>query len=285
MKHARLLSLLIACCALPVQAANTPAAAPVPAPAPAPAAGAAAAAADDKPVAVVNGVPVPSMYANFIRQNRQKRNMPPEALTNEAIKEGAVTAELLAQDALKKHLDKDPMVAVALQFQKTELLGRAAVEDYLRTHPISEDTLKTEYEKAKARAGTTEYRAEHILVGSEKEANEIIAKLGSGKKSKFEDLAKKSSKDSSAGNGGDLGWVLPSNLVPEFAQAMVGLKKGQVSKTPVQTRFGWHILRLEDTRKLDVPEYDKVKNRIAGELQQQEIGKLVKELATTAKVE
>ena len=85
--------------------------------------------------------------------------------------------------------------------------------------------------------------------------------------------------------GGDLGWVLPSNLVPEFAQAMVGLKKGQVSKTPVQTRFGWHILRLEDTRKLDFPEYDKVKNRIAGELQQQEIGKLVKELATTAKVE
>ncbi len=271
MKHVRLLSLLITCCALPVQAANTPASAP--------------AAADDKPVAVVNGVAVPALYANFIRQNRQKRNMPPEALTNEAIKDGAVTAELLAQEAVKKHLDKDPMVAAALQFQKTELLGRAAVEDYLHAHPISEVTLKAEYEKAKTRAGTAEYRAEHILVGSEKEANEIIAKLGSGKKSKFEDLARKSSKDSSAGNGGDLGWVLPANLVPEFAQAMVGLKKGQVSRTPVQTRFGWHVIRLEDTRKFNFPEYDKLKNRIAGELQQQEIGKLVKELATTAKVE
>lgn len=265
MKYARLLPLLIACCALPVQAADKP--------------------ATDKPLAMVNGEAVPAMFGNFIRQNRIKRNMPPEALTDAAVKDGAITATLLAQEAVKKGLDKEPTVAAALEFQRMELLGRAALEDYLRAHPIQEDTIKAEYENAKAKAGETEYRARHILVNSEKEARTFITKLNASRKTKFEDLAKKYSKDTSAGNGGDLGWVLPANLVPEFAKALVDLKKGQVTKTPVQTRFGWHIIKLEESRKLDFPEYDKVKERIAGQLQQQAIARLVKELAATAKVE
>jgi peptidyl-prolyl cis-trans isomerase C len=275
MKHARLLSLLIACCAFSVQAADMPTTTTT----------AAATPAGNKPLAVVNGEAVPAMYANFIRQNRVKRNMPPESLTDDAVREGAVTAVLLAQEAVKKGLDKDPTVAAALEFQKMELLGRATLEDYLRANPVKDETVKAEYDKAKSQAGESEYRARHILVNSEKEAKDVIAKLSAGKKAKFEDLAKKYSKDTSAGNGGDLGWVLPANLVPEFAQAMVGLKKGEITKKPVQTRFGWHVIRLEETRKLDFPDYDKIKNRIASQLQQQQIGKLVKELAATAKVE
>ena len=278
MKAARLLPLLIACCALPVQAADAPAAFAAPA---APAAQPAA----DKPIAMVNGEAIPAIYANFIRQSRVKRNMPPESLTDDSVKDGAVTAVLLAQEAVKKGLDKDPSVAAALQFQKMDLLGRAAIEDYLRANPIKDETIKAEYDAAKAKAGASEYRVRHILVNNEAEAKDLIAKLTTGKKAKFEDLAKKSSKDTSAGNGGDLGWVVPSGLVEEFAKVMVGLKKGEISKTPVHTRYGWHIIQLEDTRKLDFPEYDKIKNRIAGQMQQQQIGKLVKDLATTAKVE
>jgi len=276
MKHLRplyrLLPLLIACCALPASAADTHAAA-------------AASPAADKPLVVVNGEAAPAIYGNFIRQNRIKRDMPPESLTDESIKDGLVTAMLLAQEAVKKGLDKDPSVTAALQFQKMELLGRAALEDYIRAHPIKEETLKAEYDNTKAKAGESEDRTRHILVNSEKEAKELIAKLTTGKKAKFEDLAKKYSKDTSAGNGGDLGWVLPVNLVPEFAQALLKLKKGEVTKNPVQTRFGWHVIRLDDSRKLDFPEYDKIKNRIANQLQQQAIGKLVQELRATAKVE
>jgi peptidyl-prolyl cis-trans isomerase C len=242
-------------------------------------------AASGKPLAVVNGEAVPAMYANFIRQSRIKRNMPPEALTDDAVRDGAVTAVLLAQEAVKKGLDKNPTVAAALEFQKMELLGRATLENYLRANPIKEETVKAEYEHAKVQAGASEYRARHILVNSEKEAKHVIARLTGRKKAKFEDLAKKYSKDTSAGNGGDLGWVLPANLVPEFAQAMVGLKKGEITMKPVQTRFGWHIIQLEDTRKLDFPDYDKIKDRIAKQLQQQQIAKLVKEIAATAKVE
>jgi peptidyl-prolyl cis-trans isomerase C len=142
-----------------------------------------------------------------------------------------------------------------------------------------------EYNKAKAKAGETEYRPRHILVNSEKEAKAVIAKLTTGKKAKFDDLAKKESKDSSAGNGGDLGWVLPANLVPEFANAMVGLKKGEISKTPVQTKFGWHVIRMEEIRKLDFPEFDKLKDRIASQMQQLQLRNYVVELRAGARVE
>lgn len=271
MKHARILTLLIACCSLPAQAADTHSAA--------------SAKESGKPLAVVNGEAIPAMFGNFIRQNRVKRNMPPEALTDEAVREGAVNAMLLAQQAVREGLDKEPSVAAALEFQKMELLGRAALESYLRANPIQEETIRAEYENAKAAAGTVEYRARHILVNSEKEARNVITKLTKGKKAKFETLAKQHSKDTSAGNGGDLGWVLPANLVPEFAEAMAKLKKGEITREPVQTRFGWHVIRLEETRKLDFPDYEKIKNRIAGQLQQQVIVKLVKELSATAKVE
>lgn len=241
--------------------------------------------AADKPLAVVNGQPVPAVYGAFIRQNRVKRNLPAEAMGDDAIRDGAITAVLLAQEAVKRGLDKEPRITSALEFQRIELLGSALVTDYLRANPIKEETLKAEYEKAKADAGEMEYQVRHILVNSENEAKDLITKLTAGKKVKFEDLAKKHSKDPSSGNGGDLGWVLPANLVPEFSQVMVAMKKGEISKKPVQTKFGWHVIRMDDSRKLDFPPFEQVKNRIAAQLQQQQISVLVKQISTTAKVE
>ena len=239
-----------------------------------------------KPIVVVNGVAMPAEYGKFIKQNRAARGAPPESLTDESIRDSLVTMELLAQDAQRKGLDKTPEVAAALEFQKRELLGQAAIEDFARRNPISDELLKAEYDKAKAKAGTTEYRPRHILVPTEKEARDLISRLTTGKKkAKFEDLAKSSSKDSSAGNGGDLGWMLPANVVPEFADAMVKLKKGEITKDPVKSQFGWHIIRLDDSRKLDFPAFDKLKGRIAGQMQQLQVRKYVQELRATAKVE
>lgn len=219
-----------------------------------------------------------------MRQNRQARNLPPEMLTQDSLRDSLVASELLVQDALKKGLDKEPTVAAAIEFQRRELLGKAALEDYARTHPVAEETLRAEYDKAKAQAGDKEYRASHILVPTEKEAKTLLAQLKKPKV-KFEDLAKKYSKDSSASKGGDLDWTLPANLVPEFAQAMTALKKGETSTTPIQTQFGWHIIRLTDVRDLDFPDYDKIKGRIAGQLQQQAIRRYVQSLRAEAKVE
>lgn len=251
------------------------AAAADPAPAQAPA---------DKPVAIVNGVAIPQLHANILRRDRAARGQPTETLSDDAVREALIASELLAQQALKKPIE--PSVQALLEFQRRDVLGRAALEDFARQHPIPEATLKDEYEKAKAKAGTTEYRARHILVDSEKTANELIAQLkGNKKKVKFEDLAKKHSKDSSAGNGGDLGWVLPANLVPEFAKVMVGLKKGQLTDKPVQTQFGWHVIRLEETRALDFPDYERLKPRVQQQLQQAQVRQWLRELIATAKVE
>ncbi len=281
MKLKLLIATLSACLILPAAAnAAEPAAAVSPAAAPE-----AAVAEAPKPLAVVNGVALPQIYGNFVRQSRLNRGGAPDTLSEDSIREAVVTAELMSQEALRKGLDKGPTLLAAMEFQKKEMLSQALIEDFVRNHPIDDDAVKAEYDKAKAKAGDSEYRARHILVNSEKEAKDLIAKLTAGKKAKFEDLAKKASKDSSAGNGGDLGWTLPANLVPEFANAMVKLKKGEVSKEPVQTKFGWHVIRLEDTRKLDFPTFDKLKNRIASQMQQHQLRKFVQELRATAKVE
>ncbi len=280
MKLKLLIAALSASLILPALSAS--AADPVAVPAAAPEA---KAAEPSKPLATVNGVALPQVFANFIRQGRMNRGGSPEALTDESVRDAVITAEILAQEALRKGLDKGPTLIAAMEFQKKEMLSQALIEDFVRSHPISEEILKAEYDKAQAKAGNTEYRARHILVNDEKEAKDLIAKLTTGKKAKFEDLAKKASKDSSASNGGDLGWTLPANLVPEFANAMVKLKKGEVSKEPVQTKFGWHVIRLEETRKLDFPTYDKLKNRIASQMQQQQLRKYVQELRAGAKIE
>ena len=240
----------------------------------------------NKPLAVVNGVALPQIFANFVRQGRMSRNSPPETLTEESIREAVVTAELMSQEAVRKGLASGPTLQAALEFQKKELLSKALIEDFVRNNPIQEEAVKAEYDKAKAKAGSTEYRPRHILLNTEKEANAVITKLTTGKKkAKFEDLAKTESKDSSAGNGGDLGWVLPANLVPEFAEAMTKLKAGEISKKPVQTKFGWHVIRMEEIRSLDFPEYDKLKERIASQMQQLQLRKYVVELRAGAKVE
>lgn len=239
----------------------------------------------NKPLAVVNGVALPQVFANFVRQGRMNRNSPPEALTDDAVRESVVTAELMSQEAVRKGLDKNPTLLAAIEFQRKEILSQALIEEFVRSHPLSEAVIKAEYDNAKSKAGDTEFRPRHILLNSEKDARTVIAKLAASKRIKFEDLAKKESKDSSSGNGGDLGWVLPANLVPEFADAMVKMKKGEVSKTPVQSRFGWHVIRLDDTRKLDFPEYDKLKARIASQMRQLQLRKFVQELRASAKIE
>ncbi len=238
----------------------------------------------EKPLAVVNGVSIPAVYGDFLRRERVARGQPEESLSDPAIRDALIMAELLAQEAVKAGLDKNPQVVALFEFQRKELLGRSMLEDYLRKNPVSEETMKAEYEKAKSKAGDTEYKVRHILVPTEKEAKEVISQL-KGKKAKFEDLAKKHSKDGSAGEGGDLDWISPSGVVKEFAEALSRLKKGEYTQTPVQTRFGWHIIRVDDIRKLEFPPYEEVKPRIAQQFQQVALRNYLRELRSTAKVE
>lgn len=267
----------------PPAAPAAPSVAPAKAPE-APSAPTAAKLDPNAPVARVNGVVLNAIHMNLLREERAMRGQTAQQSSDENLRDSLVNAEVMAQEAGKLGLDKLPGIIAALDLNRKELLGRALIESYMSKNPISDDRVKAEYDKLKAKSGDTEYRARHILVPEEKLAKDIHAKL-KAKKAKFEDMAKKYSKDGSAANGGDLGWMAPSNLVPEFATAMAALKKGEISSAPVKTQFGWHVIKLEETRPIAFPEFDKVKARIANQLAQIDIRKYVGELRAAAKVE
>jgi peptidyl-prolyl cis-trans isomerase C len=163
------------------------------------------------------------------------------------------------------------------------VLVQALIQDYLKKHPVKDEDMLAEYNKLKGARGDKEYKARHILVDKDSEANEIIAQLKKG--AKFEDLAKQSKDPGSKDKGGDLDWNPPTTFVKPFADALTKLEKGKYTETPVQTQFGWHVIRLDDVRVQPFPPFDSVKSQLQSRLQEQEIQKYVGELRAKAKVQ
>jgi peptidyl-prolyl cis-trans isomerase C len=155
--------------------------------------------------------------------------------------------------------------------------------DYIKKNPVKDAEIKAEYDKYKAQVGDKEYHARHILVGTEDEAKQIIAKLKGG--AKFEDLAKQSKDPGSAANGGDLDWASPASFVPEFSKAMTSLNKGQITETPVKTQYGYHVIKLEDVRAAKIPPLEEVKQQVAESLQQRKLAAFREELMKKAKIQ
>lgn len=192
--------------------------------------------------------------------------------------------ELLYQEAVAKGYDKLPEVVQDLANQKRNMLSNVAITEMLRGKPASDAEMRKLYQDRVATQDLKEYKARHILVDSEAEAKDIIAQLGKG--GNFSEIAKSKSKDrASATNGGDLGWFNPAQMVPPFAQAVTSLSKGQVSKTPVRTQFGYHVIALDDVRKVNPPGYDEIKDRLEEAVQREKLGKHVEELRKKAKID
>lgn len=234
-------------------------------------------------IATVNGVPISQARFNFLLQLSQQQGQPdsPEARKN--LREKLITEEIVAQEALKKGMDKSADVLTQIDLARQTILIRTYLQDFIKNNPLSDDALKAEYEKIKSQMGDKEYHARHILVEKEAEAKDIIAKLKKGEK--FEKLAEKSKDPGSKVKGGDLGWAAPANFVPEFSAAMTKLKKGQYTTEPVKSQFGWHIIKLEDSRMLQAPPFDEVKQNLRQRAQQQQIDKMISDLRAKTKVE
>lgn len=189
------------------------------------------------------------------------------------------------QEAVKKGIDKNPDVVAQLELQRETLIINAYLQDFLRSNPINDDAMRKEYENAKTLAGAKEYKVRHILVKDEAEAKQIIAQLKKSPAS-FDKLAAEKSLDTGSKNrGGDLDWGAPARYVKPFGDAVVKLKKGQTTDTPVQTQFGWHVIRLDDERATKIPPFEEVKNNLQQQMQQQAVQKQVAELRAKAKVE
>ena len=239
--------------------------------------------AEDKSAALVNGVSIPQARIDLRVKAAAAQGQADSPELRKAIRDDMINLEVMAQEAVKAGLDKNTDVVQQVELAKQSVLVGAFVQDYAKNHPISEDQLKQEYDKLKAKLGNKEYNTRHILVETEAEAKDIIAQLG--KKAKFEKLAAKSKDTGSAAQGGSLGWAVPGNFVPEFANALLNLKKGEYTKEPVQSQFGWHVIKLDDTRDLKVPSYEEVKPQLQQRLQQQSIKKAIDELRAKAKIE
>jgi peptidyl-prolyl cis-trans isomerase C len=241
--------------------------------------------AEDKSAAVVNGVSISQARIDLSVKAAAAQGQTDSPELRKAVRDDLINREVIAQEAVKTGLDKNPEVIQQTELAKQQILISAFVQDYLKSHPISDDQIKQEYEKLTSNLGDKEYKARHILVDSEEEAKAIIAQLGK-KGSSFDKIAKAKSKDAgSAEHGGELDWAVPSNFVPPFANALLSLKKGSYTKEPVKSQFGWHIIKLDDERSLKVPPLETVKPQIQQRLQQQSIQAAVVDLRSKAKIE
>lgn len=236
-----------------------------------------------KAFATVNGQPISQTVYNAFVAEQKAQGAPDSPELQNAVKEELVRREILAQEAKKKGMDKNPNIQGQIELAKQAVLIRAYLSDYVKANPISEAQLKAEYDVIKNNLGSTEYKSRHVLVEKEEEAKAIIAKLDKGEK--FSELAKQSKDPGSKDKGGELGWSSPAAYVKPFGEALTKLKKGEYTKTPVQSDFGYHVIQLDDSRPANPPPFDQVKPQLQQRASQMQVEKLVRELREKAKVD
>jgi peptidyl-prolyl cis-trans isomerase C len=237
-----------------------------------------------KPIATVNGVVVPQARADFLMQQQAQRGAPDTEQMRGAVREELINREVLAQEARKAGAEKAPEVQTQLDMVRQEIVVSYYLREFARKNPVTEAEIQKEYDRAKSQHGDKEYKARHILVETEDQAKGLIAELKKG--AKFDELATKNSKDTgSAQRGGDLDWNVPGTFDKQFSDAMVKLEKGKYSEAPVKTRFGFHIIQLDDVRPAKFAAIGEVRPRIQQMLVQNKIEQLIKGLRAKAKIE
>jgi peptidyl-prolyl cis-trans isomerase C len=235
-------------------------------------------------VAIVNGKAVPKARLEALNQQIQSSGRPVTPEMQDQMRQHLITLEVFAQEADKLGLSASDEFKAQMELARQNVLANQLLKDYEKKNPVSDDVIKAEYDKFAAANGGKEIKARHILVEKEADAKAIIASLKKG--GKFEDIAKKKSKDTGSGaNGGDLDWANPASYVPEFSAALLALGKGQLTAAPVKTQFGFHVIRVDDVRDVKIPPFEQVKPQIAQQMQQEKRTAFQQELIGKAKVE
>lgn len=248
---------------------------------------------DGKPLAVVNGQAITENdLENYLQLRRNQREpVADKAQERQDALEELIDRTLLAQHALATKLDQEPQVRFTLEHVRSSILAQAAIRQVLRDQPVNDEEVKQRFQQEIEQTHKTEYKVRHILVKTEDEAKGIIRQLEGG--ANFDALAKKNSLDTgSAAKGGELpGWVNQgSGYIPEFFAAVTALKKGEYTHQPIQTKFGWHVIRVDDTRPLALPSLEQLmadpraQAKLRRRLQEERVEGLLKELKAKAKI-
>jgi peptidyl-prolyl cis-trans isomerase C len=249
----------------------------------------AAAPADQAPkdgvAATVNGMPISQRTVDLLAKQGASEGHPDTPEARKAIIDQLALQMVVAEEAIKKGLDKTPEVTEQVAAIRQVILASAYMQDFVKSNPVTDDRLNAEYERIKATITGSEYKARHILVETEAEAKDIIAKLKADPGA-FEKLATERSLDAgSKAQGGELGWFDLSTIAPEFGAAMSKLEKAKFTETPVQTQFGYHVILLEDTKAIEAPPLDEVKPMLSQQIQQQDWDKQLEAFKAKSKVE
>jgi len=244
-----------------------------------------AAAPAAKPVATVNGTVLSrELFEFFVKTGSGKASADLTAEQRDQALDTLVRAEVVAQQASKDGVDKQGDAPLQLALARLQVLEQAAATTYMKDRKATDAELKAEYDSVIAAMPKSEFHAHHILLKSKEEADAVLASLKKG--AKFEALASAQSTDQgSKASGGDLGWFSPAGMVKEFSAAVMTLKKGQTTAAPVQSQFGWHVIRLDDTRETTPPGFDSVKERLAQRVEAKKFKNYEEELLKSAKVE
>jgi peptidyl-prolyl cis-trans isomerase C len=236
-------------------------------------------------IATVNGQPVPKARVDALIKTAMhgQEGTPPPELQAQA-RDQVVMREIFAQEAMKEGIAKTPEYQAQLELVRQTVLINTMFQNFEKAHPVSDTEAKAQYDQLKAANTGTEYHTRHILVDNEDEAKKLIAQIKAG--AKFDDLAKKNSKDTgSAENGGDLDWAKPDAYVPEFSAALQKLKPGEMTETPVKTQFGYHIIKLEEVRTAKFPSFDEVKDKLKQQMTQVKMQEFQEKLRKSAKTD
>ncbi len=235
-------------------------------------------------IAIVNGKAVPKARMDSLSLQFQSTGRPITPEVQEQMRQHLIALEVFTQEADKLGLSSSDEFKAQMELARQTVLANQLIKEFEKKNAITDDLLKAEYDKFAAANGGKEIKARHILVDKEADATAIIASLKKG--AKFEEIAKKRSKDTGSGSkGGDLDWANPSSYVPEFSAALQALKKGQLTDKAVKTQFGFHIIRVDDVRDIKLPTFDEVKPQIADQMKQDKRGTYQRDLLGKAKVE
>jgi peptidyl-prolyl cis-trans isomerase C len=231
-------------------------------------------------IATVNGIMIPKLRVDVIV--KAQKESPDSEQLRKTIRDRLIEVEILAQEAVKEGLDKNPELQAQRENQQAQLLALAYAQQYIRNHPVSDTDLKAEYNRLSTNNQNKEYRVRHFMTIKEDDAKAIIVKLNNG--ATFDELAS-NSLASGIRSSGELGWNTPSSFIKPYADAIAKIEKGKYTKTPVQTSFGWFVIQVDDIRQAKLPELDMTKDLIKQQIEAKKIQMMVDELRKKSKIE
>jgi peptidyl-prolyl cis-trans isomerase C len=233
-------------------------------------------------IATVNGSPITAQVLDVYKQQRAAKGIQPDTSDDTAVLNELVALELMRQEAVNSGAKADPVINATLDQLDRSTLAGAAIKSFITTNETSEEDLRNAYDTGVGKPGK-EFNARHILVETEQEAKDIIVLLDAG--GDFAELAREKSTGPSGPNGGELGWFGAGQMVKPFAEVTATLEKGSYTKEPVQTQFGWHVIRLEDSREGTPPPFEDVKERLKMMLANQKLQKHIEQIKASATID